>query len=70
VRLASWRPGADGGTVGAGTVAAHGRAALALPARGSIVVIACRRAMPTATSGYGLTHIANPFILRTLNPRF
>lgn len=43
MRMSTWDPGVGAGGVGAATVASHGRVALALPRRGSVVVLACRR---------------------------
>ena len=43
MRMSTWDPGMGAGGVGAATVASHGRVALALPRRGSVVVLACRR---------------------------
>jgi len=42
-RMSTWDPGLGAGGIGAATVASHGRVALALPRRGSVVVLACRR---------------------------
>ena len=44
--LATWCPGPDAGALGAATVSPHGRIALALPRRGSIVILACRPRSP------------------------
>ena len=62
--LATWSPGSDAGVVGAAAVAAHGRVALALPRRGSVVIVSERsRPRRQGEGAVSYTHLTLPTIL-------